>query len=124
VEQRCLSGGGSGVTRCALAPSDRRISCTIQEARRHQGDAAQTIRMSRLRQTRERGLVNIHLQHILTAAARNAVRVTEWIGRKPTRTPHRSAFATLALPISLFANTLMYSRASCDVLRQRVLHDA
>ena len=63
-----------------------------------EGTLAQTIRTSGLRQTRYMGLAKTHLQQVFTAAARNVVRVTEWLAQKPKRKPHRSTFAILVAP--------------------------
>ncbi len=56
---------------------------------------AQAVRRSGLRRCRYRGLAKTRLQHVLTAAALNVVRVAEWhAGARPGATA-RSAFARL-----------------------------
>lgn len=55
----------------------------------------QAIRRCGLRQSRYIGLVKTHLQHLLTAAAINLVRISDWwSGQRPART-RRSRFAAL-----------------------------
>ncbi len=56
---------------------------------------AQAVRRSGVRRCRYRGLAKTRLQHVLTAAALNVVRVAEWhAGARPAATS-RSAFARL-----------------------------
>ena len=85
----------------------------LQEARRHQeteefreryaaragieATHAQAIRRCRLRQARYIGQAKVHLQHVVTAAAINLVRLADWLeGKTPAQT-RRSAFARLQL---------------------------
>lgn len=57
----------------------------------------QAIRRCGLRQSRYIGLAKTHLQHLLTAAALNLVRISDWwSGHQPART-RRSRFAALQL---------------------------
>jgi transposase len=63
-----------------------------------EGTLAQTIRRSGLRQARYIGLQKIHAQQVFTAAARNVVRVTNWLAHTPKRKARRSAFASLVAP--------------------------
>jgi transposase len=70
---------------------------TAQYARRAgiEGTHAQAIRRCGLRQARYLGLARTHLQHLLTAAALNVLRLGEWwLGTPPAKT-RRSLFAAL-----------------------------
>jgi len=83
----------------------------LQGARRHQGTAAfrasyaaragiegthaQAIRRCGLRRCRYAGLAKAHLQNVLTAAAINLVRVTEWLAGIPVARTRCSRFAAL-----------------------------
>ncbi len=83
----------------------------LQGARRHQeteafrvsyaaragieGTHAQAISRCGLRQCRYIGLAKTHLQHVLTAAAINLVRVAEWLAGTPVAKTRCSRFATL-----------------------------
>jgi transposase len=55
----------------------------------------QAIRRCGLRRSRYIGLAKTHLQHLLTAAAINVVRLGEWVAGRSPRTTHRSRFAAL-----------------------------
>lgn len=60
-----------------------------------EGTHAQAIQRCGLRQCRYVGMAKTHLQHLLTAAAINLVRITDWwAGRAPAQT-RRSAFRKL-----------------------------
>jgi DDE family transposase len=83
----------------------------LQGARRHQetaafrasyaaragieGTHAQAIRRCGLRRCRYAGLAKAHLQNVLTAAAINLVRVTEWLAGIPVARTRCSRFAAL-----------------------------
>jgi len=83
----------------------------LQGARRHQetemfrasyaaragieGTHAQAIRRCGLRRCRYVGLAKTHLQHVLTAAAINLVRVAEWLAGTPVARTRCSRFAAL-----------------------------
>jgi transposase len=70
---------------------------TAQYARRAgiEGTHEQAIRRCGLRQARYLGLARTHLQHLLTAAALNVLRLGEWwLGTPPAKT-RRSLFAAL-----------------------------
>jgi len=56
---------------------------------------AQAVRRAGLRRCRYRGLAKTRLQHVLTAAALNVVRVAEWHAGARPGTTTRSAFARL-----------------------------
>jgi hypothetical protein len=52
-----------------------------------------------LRYARYRGLENIHLQHVATAAAINVDRIVAWLDERPRAKTRTSRFAALA-PVS------------------------
>ena len=60
-----------------------------------EGTISQGTRAFGLRRCRYIGLAKTHLQHVLTAAAINFVRASEWIDGTPVAKTRRSAFATL-----------------------------
>jgi len=60
-----------------------------------EGTMSQGTRAFGLRQCRYIGQAKTHLQHVLTAAAINFVRVSEWIDGTPVAKTRRSAFAAL-----------------------------
>jgi transposase len=51
-----------------------------------------------LRECRYIGKAKTHLQHVLTAAAINFVRVSEWLDGTPVAKTRRSAFAAVMAP--------------------------
>jgi hypothetical protein len=55
----------------------------------------QAIRRSGLRQCRFLGEAKTHLQHLVTAAAINLIRVGEWLAGTPTAPTRCSRFAAL-----------------------------
>ena len=57
-----------------------------------EGTLSQGIRAFELRQTRYIGLAKTHLQHILTAAAINIVRVDNWLTQTPLAKTRTSRF--------------------------------
>lgn len=59
---------------------------------------SQGVRAFGLRRCRYIGLAKTHLQHILTAAAINFVRASEWVDGTPLAKTRRSTFAALMLP--------------------------
>ena len=63
-----------------------------------EGTLSQGIRRCRLRRTRYIGLAKTHLQHIVTAAALNFVRLSNWLGGTPLAKTRRSSFAKLMVP--------------------------
>ena len=83
----------------------------LQDARRHQDTAEfresyaaragieatheQTIRRCGLRRCRYIGLAKTHLQHIISAAAVNLVRIANWVNGIPTAPTRCSWFAAL-----------------------------
>lgn len=85
----------------------------LQGARRHQetaafrasyaaragieGTHAQAVRRCGLRRCRYVGLAKTRLQHVITAAAVNLVRVAEWFAGTPVARTRRSRFAALQL---------------------------
>ena len=54
------------------------------------------VRAFGLRKARYIGLAKVHLQHILTAAAINVVRMVAWLDGIPHATTRTSRFAALA----------------------------
>ena len=60
-----------------------------------EGTHAQAIRRCGLRRCRYVGLAKTHLQHVLTAAAINLVRVAEWLAGTPVARTRCSRFAAL-----------------------------
>lgn len=85
----------------------------LQGARRHQeteafrasyaaragieGTHAQAVRRCGLRRSRYIGLAKTHLQHVITAAAINLVRVAEWFAGTPVAKTRCSRFAVLQM---------------------------
>ena len=85
----------------------------LQGARRHQetaafresyaaragieGTHAQAVRRCGLRRCRYVGLAKTHLQHVITAAAVNLVRIAEWFAGTPVAKTRCSRFAALQL---------------------------
>jgi transposase len=71
---------------------------TAQYAQRAgiEGTQSQAIRRCGVRQWRDIGHAKTRLQHVLTAAAPNLVRVAAWLEDKPRARTRQSAFATLA----------------------------
>ena len=62
-----------------------------------EGTIAQGVRSCKLRQARYRGLAKTHLQHLMTAAAMNVVRLVRWMDGEPKAATPVSAFARLYL---------------------------
>jgi transposase len=60
-----------------------------------EGTLSQGIRVFGMRQTRYIGLAKTHLQHLLTAAAMNVVRLTNWLDGLPRAKTRTSRFAAL-----------------------------
>jgi transposase len=60
-----------------------------------EGTHAQAIRRSGLRRTRYRGLSKTHLQHVITAAAINLLRIASWVNGTPIAPTRCSHFAAL-----------------------------
>lgn len=81
------------------AAREREASAGFKEeyARRAgiEGTMSQGVRAFGLRECRYIGKAKTHLQHVLTAAAINFVRVSEWLDGTPVAKTRRSAFATL-----------------------------
>lgn len=61
-----------------------------------EGTISQGVRAFGLRKARYTGLVKVHLQHILTAAAINVVRMVAWLDGVPHAMTRTSRFAALA----------------------------
>ena len=60
-----------------------------------EGTISRTVRTCDVRRSRYVGLTKTHLQHLLTAAAMNFLRVGEWLAGVPKVTTRRSPFARL-----------------------------
>ena len=61
-----------------------------------EGTISQAVGVLGMRRTRYRGLDKVHLQHLMTAAAMNLMRVIDWLSGKERATTRKSAFARLA----------------------------
>jgi len=62
-----------------------------------EGSISQAVSVLGMRRTRYRGLDKVHLQHLVTAAAMNLMRVLDWLAGKKHSTTRLSAFARLAV---------------------------
>jgi transposase len=62
------------------------------------GTISQGVRAFGLRRAKDIGAAKTHLQHILTAAAIDFVRVAAWLDAVPLAKTRRSAFVTLMQP--------------------------
>jgi hypothetical protein len=60
-----------------------------------EGTLSQAVRTMDLRRARYIGLAKVHLQHVLTAAALNLVRVAAWLAGTPLARTRHSAFVRL-----------------------------
>jgi transposase len=65
-----------------------------------EGTIAQGIRSHEMRSSRYFGLPKTHLQHLMTAAAINVVRLLRWLAGEPKATTQVSAFARLYQPVT------------------------
>jgi transposase len=72
-----------------------------QDAKRagSEGTLSQGVRRCRLRRTRYLGLAKTHLPHIVTAAALNFVRLSNWLAGTPLAQTRRSSFVRLMGPL-------------------------
>lgn len=61
-----------------------------------EGTISQAVGVLGMRRTRYHGLDKVHLQHLMTAAAMNLMRVIDWLSGKKLATTRKSAFARLA----------------------------
>ena len=59
---------------------------------------AQGVRACGMRRAKYVGGAKTHLQHVLTAAAMNVVRVAHWLDDKPLARTRPSSFAALMAP--------------------------
>ena len=62
-----------------------------------EGTPSQGIRVFDLRHCRYIGLVNVHLQHVSTAAAINIHRISDWVGGVRRALTRTSPFARLVV---------------------------
>ena len=60
-----------------------------------EGTIAQGVRSCELRRSRYIGVARTHLQHLMTAAAMNVVRMLHWLAEIPKATPRASPFVRL-----------------------------
>ncbi len=60
-----------------------------------EGTISQGVQVCGLRRSRYRGLAKTTLQHLVTGAALNFVRLAAWLAEVPRSTTRRSAFAAL-----------------------------
>jgi hypothetical protein len=65
-----------------------------------EGTIAQGVRSHEMRSSRYFGLPKTHLQHLMTAAAINVVRMLRWLAGEPKATTQVSAFARLYQPVT------------------------
>jgi transposase len=70
---------------------------TYQKRAGVEGTISQAVGVLGMRRTRYRGLDKVHLQHLMTAAAMNLMRVLDWLSGKECSTTRVSAFARLAM---------------------------
>jgi hypothetical protein len=68
-----------------------------------EGTIAQGVRSCELRRSRYVGLARTHLQHLMTAAAMNVVRILRWTAGEPKAATRLSAFARLYRPATAAA---------------------
>jgi len=83
--------------RRALQETD---ACAAEYARRAgiEGTISQGVRAFGLRRAKYIGTAKTHLQHVLTAAAIDFVRVTQWLDEAPVGKTRQSPFAKLMKP--------------------------
>ena len=62
-----------------------------------EGTHSQGVRVCGLRRSRYIGMAKTHLQHLLTAAALNFVRVAEWLADTPLAVTRKSPFLKMML---------------------------
>lgn len=62
-----------------------------------EGTISQAVGVLGMRRTRYRGLDRVHLQHLMTAAAMNLMRVLDWLSGKERSSTRVSAFARLVM---------------------------
>ena len=60
-----------------------------------EGTIAQSVRTGEVRRARYFGQAKTHLQHLMTAAIINSVRILRWLAEQPKAKTPRSAFAKL-----------------------------
>ena len=60
-----------------------------------EGTIAQSVRTGKVRQARYLGQAKTHLQHLMTAAIMNVIRMLRWLAEEPKAQTPRSAFARL-----------------------------
>ncbi len=87
--------------RALQAARDREQTDEFKETYKKRASVEDTISQAvgvlGMRRTRYRGLDKVHLQHLMTAAAMNLMRVLDWLSGKERSTTRVSAFARLAM---------------------------
>lgn len=109
-QTRCTRAQASGRSLTLRYPAERHEMVQVARIRQEtaafqaayhkragiEGTFTQTIRNSGLRQTRYFGLRKTHLQHVVTAAATNILRIINWLNNLPLAPTRISRFAALA----------------------------
>jgi transposase len=87
--------------RALLAARQREQSATFKVDYKKragiEGTLSYAVGVLGMRHTRYRGMTKVHLQHLMTAASLNLLRVLDWLWGKPRATTRTSAFARLAV---------------------------
>jgi transposase len=95
--------GGSMSARTSIRPPASDDQTTEEFKQRYaarsgiEGTHAQAISRCGLRRCRYIGLVKTRLQHVITAAAVNLIRIADWYGDNPLAATRRSRFADLQM---------------------------
>lgn len=107
IDRRILTLAGEAETLALAQARARAQTEEYQELYRQragvEGTISQTVRRSGIHQARYVGLAKTHLQHLLTAAATNVVRLINWLTEVPRAKTRRSAFVKLMQPEPLLA---------------------
>ncbi len=88
---------GGDLRQRGLAPGDLVYPVTVREGKLYVAGRLTIDRVVDLRRTRYIGLAKTHLQHVVTAAATNVLRLVAWFEEVPRGFTRRSALARLAL---------------------------
>jgi hypothetical protein len=73
------------------------VSQEYQQRAGIEGTISAGVRALHLRRSRYIGLANTHLQHVLTAAAMNLIRIDAWLGGTPLARTRQPAFTKLMM---------------------------
>jgi transposase len=107
IDRRILTIQGAAETRALAQARERAQTAEYKTLYRQragvEGTISQTVRRSGIHQARYVGLAKTHLQHLLTAAATNVVRLINWLTDVPRAKTRRSAFVKLMQPEPLHA---------------------